>query len=182
MIILRFAERSLSGMIIWACGLSKGFLHFGFAFSRNDTIAAAGKERDFLRILNGRPSPLERALFSVSDDSFASFRLCRQSTGLTFSSLPIPLRFSRNDKCGHKDVPMTFEDAVILRRSIRLRCATLRMTMWAGWVFRIANGKFIRIEEVARAVTGGQTLSHIFFENSDRLSVPSSHTLAALGR
>ena len=40
MIILRFAERSLSGMIIWACGLSKGCLQFGFAFSRNDNVYA----------------------------------------------------------------------------------------------------------------------------------------------
>ena len=32
-------------------------------------------------------------------------------------------------------------------------------------------------EESGKSITGGQTLSHILFKNSDRGSVPSSHTL-----
>ena len=35
------------------------------------------------------------------------------------------------------------------------------------------------LNTTAGTVTGGQTLSHIFFENGDRLSVPSSHIPAA---
>ena len=40
------------------------------------------------RILKGRSKPLERALLSLPDDSFASFRLRRQPTGLIFGSFP----------------------------------------------------------------------------------------------
>ena len=47
-----------------------------------------GETKRFLRILNGRSQPLERAVLSLSNDSFASFRLRRQPTGLTFGSLP----------------------------------------------------------------------------------------------
>ena len=47
-----------------------------------------GEKKRFLRILNGRSQPLERAVLSLSNDSFASFRLRRQPTGLTFGSLP----------------------------------------------------------------------------------------------
>ena len=36
-----------------AYGLSKGFLHFGFAFSRNDTIAAAGRSFDSILFRSG---------------------------------------------------------------------------------------------------------------------------------
>ena len=41
-----------------------------------------------IRNLKGRSKPLERALLSLSDDSFASFRLRRQTTGLIFGSFP----------------------------------------------------------------------------------------------
>ena len=56
------------------------------AFSHGEQVG--GEKKRFLRILNGRSQPLERAVLSLSNDSFASFRLRRQPTGLTFGSLP----------------------------------------------------------------------------------------------
>ena len=57
------------------------------AFSYDEQVGG-GETKRFLRILNGRSQPLERAVLSLSNDSFASFRLRRQPTGLTFGSLP----------------------------------------------------------------------------------------------
>ena len=54
---------------------SPGF-HIAFAYGEQ------------FRILKGRLTPLEQALLSLSDDSFASFRLRRQPTGLAFGSFP----------------------------------------------------------------------------------------------
>ena len=54
---------------------SPGF-HIAFAYGEQ------------FRILKGRSTPLEQALLSLSDDSFASFRLRRQPTGLAFGSFP----------------------------------------------------------------------------------------------